>query len=242
MLVEAGRDMQIPIASDHIRVLLIDTHAVVRTGLRLLLERQPNMLVVGEAKPGAEALAVAVEEHPDIILLSLNRHDGSGLDLIPGLLRAAKEARVLVLTGMRDPQLHQQAVCLGAMGVVLKEHSAEVVIKAIEKVHAGEVWIDRTVMASVLTNLARGQAVQAVDPATAKIAALTEREREVIRLIGEGLKNKQIAERLYISETTVRHHLTAIFSKLSVADRLELVIYAYRYGLATSPASPTLRG
>ncbi len=219
-----------------IRIVLIDDHVIVRTGLRLLLERQPGLLVVGEAKNGAEALALAAQEHPDIMLLDLNLNGESGLDLIPKLLRAAERGRVLVLTGVRDAEVHQQAVGLGAMGVVLKEHSAEVVVKAIEKVHAGEVWIDRAMMASMLTDLARGQAAPTVDPAAAKIALLTEREREVIRLLGEGLKNKQIAERLYISETTVRHHLTSIFSKLGVSDRLALVLYAYRYGLAKSPS------
>jgi two-component system nitrate/nitrite response regulator NarL len=95
-------------------------------------------------------------------------------------------------------------------------------------------------MACVLTSLARGRVPQAVDPEAAKIALLPEREREVIGLVGAGLKNKHIAERLSITERTVRHHLTSIFSKLGVADCLELVIYAYRYGLATPPAAPAL--
>jgi two-component system nitrate/nitrite response regulator NarL len=227
--------MMVPSVSYSIRVLIIDDHAVVRAGLRLLLENQPGLLVVGEAKNGTEALAIAAQEHPDIMLLDLNLPGESGLDLIPELLHAAERGRVLVLTGMRDPEVHQQAVRRGAMGVVLKDHSAEVVIKAIAKVHVGEVWIDRAMMASVLTDLSQGRAAPALDPAVTKIALLTAREREVIHLIGVGLKNKQIAERLYISETTVRHHLTSIFSKLGVADRLELVIYAYRYGLAKPP-------
>jgi two-component system nitrate/nitrite response regulator NarL len=226
----------VPSAPHSIRVLIIDDHAVVRAGLRLLLENQPGLLVVGEAKHGAEAIAIAAQEHPDIMLLELDLNGESGLDLIPELLRAAERGRVLVLTGMRDPEVHQQAVRRGAMGVVLKDHAAEVVIKAIVKVHAGEVWIDRAMMASVLTHLARGRTPKEPDPVVTKLAALTAREREVIRLIGAGLKNKQIAERLYISETTVRHHLTAIFDKLGVADRLELVIYAYRYGLAMPPS------
>lgn len=225
----------LPSATNGIRVLIIDDHAVVRAGLRLLIESQPGLMVVGDAKNRAEALALAAQEHPDIILLDLNLNGESGLDLIPELLTTTHGVRVLLLTGMRDPEAHQRAVRLGAMGVVMKDQTAEVVVKAIEKVHAGEVWLDRAMMANVLTDLARGRAAQETDPEAAKIAALTEREREVIRLIGEGLKNRQIADRLYISETTVRHHLTSIFSKLRVADRLELVIYAYRYGLAKPP-------
>ncbi len=225
----------LPSATNRIRVLIVDDHAVVRAGLRMLIESQPGLMVVGEAKNRAEALTVAAREHPDVVLLDLNLNGESGLDLIPELLTAADGARVLLLTGMRDPEAHQRAVRLGAVGVVLKDQTAEVVVKAIEKVHDGEVWIDRAMMASVLNDLSRGRAAQETNPEVAKIAALTEREREVIRLIGEGLKNKQIADRLYISETTVRHHLTSIFSKLGVSDRLELVIYAYRYGLAKPP-------
>jgi DNA-binding NarL/FixJ family response regulator len=121
------------------------------------------------------------------------------------------------------------------VGLVLKEKAAEVLLKAIERVHAGEVWLDRTLLASVLGDLTRASLKQPIDPEAIKIATITAREREVIGLIGQGLKNRQIGERLFISETTVRHHLTSIFGKLEVADRLELVIYAYRYGLARPP-------
>ncbi len=125
---------------------------------------------------------------------------------------------------------------LGAMGLVFKEKAAEVVIRAIERVHAGEVWFDRTLIGNVLTELSRASATKKLDPEATKITKLTEREREIAALIGEGLKNKQIANRLFISETTVRHHLTSVFDKLGVTDRLELIIYAYRHGLAKPPS------
>ncbi len=224
-----------PSATSRIRVLIVDDHAVVRAGLRMLIESHPGLIVAGEAKNRYDALAVAAHEHPDIILLDLNLSGESGLDIIPELLAIANGTRILVLTGVRDLEAHQQAVRLGAMGVVLKDQPAEVMLKAIAKVHAGEVWIDRAMMASVLSDLSRGRAAPAADPEAAKLATLTEREREVTRLISKGLKNRQIAERLFISETTVRHHLTSIFSKLGVSDRLELVIYAYRYSLAKPP-------
>jgi two-component system nitrate/nitrite response regulator NarL len=120
----------------------------------------------------------------------------------------------------------------GAMGVVLKEHAAEVLIKAINKVHQGEVWLDRSMMGTVLDEMTQAPEI---DPEGARIASLSDREREVIALIAEGLKNKQIAQRLFISETTVTHHLSSIFSKLDVSDRLELIIYAFRHGLAQLP-------
>jgi DNA-binding NarL/FixJ family response regulator len=121
------------------------------------------------------------------------------------------------------------------MGLVLKEKAAEVLLQAIEKVRAGEVWLDGAMIASVLREMTHTREAQPVNPKSARLALLTEREREVIALVGQGLRNKQVAERLFISETTVRHHLTAIFAKLEVADRLELVIYAYRHGLAGLP-------
>jgi two-component system, NarL family, nitrate/nitrite response regulator NarL len=214
-----------------IRVLLIDDHVVMRMGLRMLIENQPGLRVVGEATDRGAAIHSAAREQPDIILLDLDLGDENGLDLLPELRTAAKGARVIVLTGIRNPAEHRQAVRLGATGMVLKEQAVDTLVKAIERVHAGETWLDPALVANLLTERSRARG-QDADPEAARIAALTEREREVIALIGEGLKNRQIAERLSISETTVVHHLTSIFNKLGVANRLELVTYAYRHGLA----------
>jgi len=216
---------------DPIRVLLIDDHIVMRTGLRMAIENQPGLSVVGEATDRDAAIRSAAREQPDIILLDLDLGEESGLDLLPELLAAAKGARVIVLTGIRDPAEHRQAVRLGAAGMVLKEQAVDTLVKAIERVHAGETWLDPALVAHVLADRSRARGLDA-DHAAARIATLTEREREVIALIGEGLKNRQIGERLSISETTVVHHLTSIFDKLDVANRLELVTYAYRHGLA----------
>jgi DNA-binding NarL/FixJ family response regulator len=117
------------------------------------------------------------------------------------------------------------------MGLVTKDEPTEVLLQAIAKVHAGEVWLERRLLASVLCEITRNSEVRPVDPEALKIAALTGREREVIALVGQGYKNRHIANQLYIAEATVRHHLTSIFAKLQVTDRLELVIYAYRHGL-----------
>ena len=202
----------------------------------MLIDSHPELRVAGEAANQAEALTLAAREQPDIILLDLDMAGDNGLDLLPKFHNTDKAARVIILTGVRDPEAHYRAMRLGARGLVLKEKAAEIVIKAILKVHAGELWFDRSLMGSVIAEIAReGGPQKRPGPEAAKIATLTEREREVIALIGEGLKNKQIASRLYISETTVRHHLTSIFDKLGTSDRLELVIYAYRHGLATSP-------
>jgi two-component system nitrate/nitrite response regulator NarL len=214
-----------------IRILIIDDHAVIRAALRMLLESQPGVVVVGEGAGSEEALAAAAREQPDIILLDLDLGDVNGLDLLPQLHTVAPGSHVVVLTGVRDVEMHRRAVRLGAVGLVLKEKAADVLLKAIAKVYAGEVWLDRLLIANVLSEITR-PASQSLDPEDIKIKTLTVREREIIKLIGQGFKNQAIADRLCISEATVRHHLTSIFGKLGVGDRLELAIYAYRHGLA----------
>lgn len=219
-----------------IRILIVDDHGIVRAGLRMLLESQLGITVVGEAATCAEALALATRVQPDVIVLDLDLGGENAVESIPALLHAAREARILVLTGMRDPEAHRQAIRQGAMGLVLKEKAAETLLQAIARVRAGEVWLEPAMIARVLGELTRPQASPQTSPEAAKVATLTEREREVITLVGEGLRNKRIAVRLYISEATVRHHLTAIFAKLDVSDRFELAIYAYQHGLAKPPS------
>jgi two-component system, NarL family, nitrate/nitrite response regulator NarL len=212
-----------------IRVLLVEDHAMVRAGLRLLIEGRSGLIVVGEATNRKEALALAAREQPHIILLDLDLGHENGLDLLPDLRTVAGQSRVLILTGVRDADEHRYAIRCGAMGLVFKEQVPDVLLKAIEKVHAGEVWLDRTMVADVLSEMTMGGAMPPKTQAD-RIATLTEREREVIALVNEGFKNKQISDHLSISETTVRHHLTSIFAKLGVESRLELVIFAHRHG------------
>lgn len=192
------------------------------------------MMVVGEAGNCREAIETATREQPDVILLDLDLGMDYGLDVLPELFTAVKQARILVLTASRDPIVHHWAVRQGAMGLVVKDKAADVLIKAIEKVYEGEIWLDRALISQVLSEL---RSDRTDNPDRANIKTLTEREREVVALIGAGLKNKQIAERLFISEATVRHHITSIFDKLGITDRLALAIFAYRYGLARVPDS-----
>lgn len=222
------------ISQKPIRVLLLDHQALVRDGLRMILHESPYFQVVGEAGESEPALALAKQE-VDIILIELNLDDELNTEIIPELLRVNRQARIILLTGIEESPILQLAVQMGAMGVVPKTGNRQTLYKAIEKVHAGEVWIDRTMMASVLTQLSRSRLDDQDDPEVARMASLSDREREVISLIGKGLKNKEIATRLSISEITVRHHLSSIYSKLAVSDRLELTIYAYRNGLADLP-------
>ena len=225
--------MSVPADRKVIRIAIIDDHSVVRSGLRMLIESEPNMSVVAEAGNEQDAIAMIEREQPDLILLDLDIDGRSSLDFLPELLTRSGQSRVLLLTGLDDLELHRRALHLGAMGVVLKEQAASVLIKAIEKVHEGEVWIDRAMMASVLTDLSKAREASQADTDATRISSLTEREVEVISFICDGLQNKRIADRMGITETTVRHHLTSIFTKLGCESRLELVIYAYKHGLAT---------
>lgn len=215
-----------------IRIMIVDDHAVIRTGLRMLIEQDPSMKVVAMAGTCAEAIDQATKELPDLIILDLILGEEDGLAFIPELLMTSPRSKVLILTGVQNPNSHRLAIRRGAMGIVLKEQAAESLLKAIRKVSEGEVWIERSMMGSLLQNLDKPVVV---NPEESKIRSLTDREREVISLVGEGLKNKQIGERLFISETTVTHHLSSVFSKLEVSDRLELIIYAFRHGLAAVP-------
>jgi two-component system, NarL family, nitrate/nitrite response regulator NarL len=214
-----------------IGVLIIDDHAVVRTALRMFLGSQPGLAVLGEAAHPAAALECARQTRPDVILLDLDLGEADGLDLLPQLRTAAPAAQVLVLTGVRDGDVHRRAVRLGAVGIVRKERAADVLLAAIATVSAGEVWLDRALIARVLGELTQGGTATPADPEALKIAALTAREREVIALVGQGHRNRQVADRLCISEATVRHHLTSVYAKLHVEDRLGLTVYAYRHGL-----------
>ena len=217
-----------------IRILIVDDQLIVREGLRMLIENHPGSKVVAMAGTRSEALEILARETIDLIILNLELGGYSALSFIPQLREATKTARILVLTGLRDSETHQKAAQFGAMGVVLKEDAAELLLKAIEKVYKGEAWLDRLTLGSLLWKMSN-QNVSPPDPHTKRISSLTDRERQVIALITEGLKNRQIAERLFISPTTVTHHLSSIYSKLGVSDRLELVIYAFTNKLAKIP-------
>ena len=212
-----------------VRVSIVSDLAIARAGLRLLVDSHDNLSVISETafdKP----LSNDGSDRPDIVLLDADPESARMLEALPELLVGPTPARVIILTNSLDRELQQRAVQLGASGLVSKDKPAEVLFKAIEKVHAGEVWFERATIANALSEMSRVNGKESDDDAL-KIAALSKREREVVVLIGEGLKNKQIADRLFLSETTVQHHLSSIFSKLRVTDRLELVIYAYRQGL-----------
>jgi two-component system, NarL family, nitrate/nitrite response regulator NarL len=216
---------------DPIRILVLDDQSMVRAGLRLYIEAQPGMEVVGEAGDLVEGLELTGHLRPDIILLDINLLEDLDFDIITRLIGTSSRARVILITRDYDSQVYLKALELGVMGLVTKTQRPEVLIKSIKKVHSGEVWIERSILGSQLSRLVRDHPAGEAASGTDHLAGLSNREKEVVELIGQGLKNKQIAEKLFISETTVRHHLTSIYSKLDVSDRLELLVYAHRHGL-----------
>jgi DNA-binding NarL/FixJ family response regulator len=215
-----------------ISLVIVADHLALRAGLQLLLEKGSTIKVVGMASTLSEAVSTIAAEKPDVIMLDSDLGEEDGFSVLPSLLGTSGNARIIVLTSRKDPETHRLAVNLGAMGVVQKAADADILMKAIEKVHQGEVWIDRAVMGSVLIDFRTGRDV---NPEAIKISKLTTREKEIIRLVGLGLKNKAIAEQLFISEITVAHHLSSIFSKLEVSNRLDLLIYALGHKLAKMP-------
>lgn len=220
-------------SGDSIRIMLLDEHAVVREGLSLIVEGNPGLCIVGACGTGTEALEIAARTQPDIVLMEVSIGGESTLELIPQLMSASANGRVMILTSTRDPEVHRHAVSLGATGLVLKHEGSEVLIKAMEKVNQGEVWLEHSIVSTLLAEMLSTGRARKSDPEAAKIATLSPREREVVTLIADGMRNRRIAETLFISEATVSHHLTSIFNKLGVTDRSQLIAFAYRRGLVS---------
>jgi two-component system response regulator DevR len=213
------------------RVVLVGQQALFRAGLGSMLSAQPDIEVLAEVSTADEAVAVATRTRADVVLLSVNGALDECRDLLAKLSAARSDAGLLLLTSHYDASTVAGAIASGANGVVTTEQPPETLFNALRKVRAGEMWIDRASFASLL-NLPRHE----LSPDQAKIQTLTRREREIITLVGEGLKNQQVAERLLISHATVRNHLTSILDKLGLADRFELALFGLRHGLVSCPA------
>jgi DNA-binding NarL/FixJ family response regulator len=220
-----------------IRIVLIDDHQIIRDGLREFIESRPGMLVVGDAGDRDAAVRTVARERPDVVVLDLDLGGVSGLDVLPEILRAAPDASVIILTGLRDTAKRDRAMELGAKGVVLKENGVSELLNAIEKVHrTGDYWFEPGA-AKRLMDGRRAGAARPADPESAKIASLTPTERGLITFLGKGLDNRQIAEQMNMAESTVRNNLTRIYDKLEIkGGRLALLVYAYQHGLVKPAA------
>lgn len=221
-----------------IRVLLVDDHKTMLWGLEKLIEsEQPRMRVVGTASDCEGALAQAALLQPDIVLLDLDLGGESALEILPALL-ANGVARAVVLTGTHDQAQLDLAVLRGARGVVGKEAAADCVLQAIAKVHQGELWLEPALLGRVLGALVNPKGGAGHGPETDLNALLTPKERKIVGMIaeGSGALNKSIAQRAFIAEHTLRNHLTSIYQKLGVSNRLELYVYATKHHLGDRSA------
>ncbi len=223
----------IPLSGAAIRVVIVDDRAVIRSALQILLERRPDFEVAClTSKDPRELAAIAVQ--PDVVLLNEGHDYWRDIRCLSWFRETMPAVRVLLLAETTDSNTVEQAIRLGAHGVVGKEHSADVLLTALVRVHSGEYWIDRAIAATFVSEACPAGVRRAKGTNQTGLAALTSRERDIVKSVADGLKNKEIALRLSISETTVRHHLTSVFAKLDVSDRLGLVIYAYKNGLVAS--------
>lgn len=223
-----------------IRVLLVDDQRLMREGMRILLSLEQDVVVVGEAGNGLEALRAALALRPDVILMDIRMPGMNGVDATREIRRALPGARVLILTTYDDDELVMDALLEGAAGYLTKDLPAEEIADAIRKVQTGGVVMAPPIAAKVVAELSRrtppsqqpgpqpgGENQQALQA----LSQLTEREREVLRLLGQGYSNKEIAEALYITEGTAKNHVSSVIDKLGLRDRTQAALWAVRHGL-----------
>jgi len=217
-----------------VRIVIADDHPIFRDGLRRLLEAEPDLKVLGEASDGAEAVRLARQLKPDILLLDLAMPKHPGLealrDLSTGAGTNATPVRVILLTAAAEKSQIVEALKLGARGVVLKDSATQLLLKAIHTVMSGEYWVGRESVSNLVQYL-RTLVQSSSDEARQKKFGLTPRELEIVAAVVAGYSNKEIAEYFKISEDTVKHHLSNIFDKLGVSTRLELALFAVNQSL-----------
>lgn len=211
--------------SDSIRILIVDDHAVVREGLRALIEIQPDLALVGEAADGNEAIHKALALHPDVILMDLVMPRRNGIEAITEIQREAPGTRILVLTSFAEDEKVFPAIKAGALGYLMKDSSPRELLQAIHDVYRGEPTMAPAIARRLIRSLQEpATAAKTTDP-------LTERELEVLALVAKGLSNQDIGDRLFISERTVRTHVSNILDKLHLANRTQAALYALREGI-----------
>jgi len=220
-----------------IRVLVVDDQSMVRAGFRLLLADEPDLEVVAEASNGLEAVAQAARFHPDVILMDIRMPQLDGLEATRRILAADPAARVLVLTTFNLDEYVYEALRAGASGFVLKDDPPEQLIAAVRTIAGGEALLSSAVTRRVIEHFTQLHR----QPPPAAVESLTAREMEVFGLITRGLSNAEIGAELFISDTTVKTHVTRLLQKLDLRDRAQAIVLAYQTGLfdTSGPAGPT---
>ncbi len=209
-----------------ITVVLVDDQALFRAGIRMLVDSQPDLEVVGEASDGAEAISVVRAARPDVVLMDIRMPVLDGLAATAELLRDDDPPRIVMLTTFDLDEAAARAIRQGASGFLLKDAEPEFLLAAIRTVHAGS-----AVIAASATRELFARFPDAAKPVPAEFADLTERERDIFALAARGLSNAEIAAREYLSEATVKTHISRVLAKLRLRDRVQLVVYAFEHGL-----------
>jgi two-component system nitrate/nitrite response regulator NarL len=215
---------------DQVNIVIADDHPVFRLGLRKLLEAEPGVHVVGEAADGQEAVRMVRQYKPELLLLDISMPKMQGLDALRDLSKSESPTRTIVLTASIAREQIIEALQLGAHGIVMKHAATDLLIKSIRSVMAGQYWVGHESVSDMVDVLRRVTPQPSGSKARPDFG-LTPREREVVGLIVAGYTNKDLAQKLSISEQTVKHHLTNIFDKLGVSNRLELVLFAIDHQL-----------
>jgi two-component system, NarL family, nitrate/nitrite response regulator NarL len=222
------------VAPQRVRIVLADDHQMFRDAVRRLLDAEPDLVVVGEAGDGEEAVALTLQYEPDILLLDVAMPHANGMEVLQQIAAASKATRIIMVTGAVEENELRQALRLGARGFVLKESGAVQLLESIRVVHGGEYFVGRECMADLVSAVrSRGVALEGRAPRKADFG-LTARERQIVSAVVNAYQNKEIAEKFAISEKTVKHHLTNIFNKVGVSNRLELALFAVHHRLDTS--------
>ena len=229
--------MSIEGAPGRMRIVLADDHALFREALRLLINAESDLVVVGEAGTAAEAVALTLRHEPDILLLDVAMPHVDGLSVLAEIVASSKSTRVIMVTGAVDEEGMLRAFHLGARGFVLKESGAVQLLDSIRAVHAGEYYVGRECMADLVSAVRDRGTTKAVAPPpqqSKRDFGLTVRERQIVTAVVNAYQNKEIAQKFAISEKTVKHHLTNIFNKVGVSNRLELALFAVHHHLDNS--------
>ncbi len=216
-----------------IRIVIADDHPIVREGLRILLQSQPDFDLVGEAADGREAVRVCARLQPDVLLLDILMPGGGGLDALTAIAAEAPSVRTILLTGACEPHQLVTALTAGARGVLLKESAVPILFKCIRSVAAHHYWIGRNDVIGLVEALRAAAAAAAVPARQDRTFGLTPRELEIVAGIAAAETNKEMGVRLSIRESTIKHHLRNIFDKTGVFSRLELAVFALNHGLAS---------
>lgn len=217
---------------EKIRIVIADDHPTLRDGLRKLIELETDLLLVGEAANGEQALALVRELEPDILLLDVSMPRVSGLELLRRLADDKSSVRTILFTAGIERSEMIQALELGARGVILKDSPTQLLFRGIRCVMEGQHWVGRDTVSDLVDSLVQ---LRAHAPVAKSAFGLTPRERETLALIVSGYGNKETAQQLSVREDTVKHHLTSIFNKTGASNRLELALFALNHRLVANP-------